>query len=109
MDEETKRMEEGIKSQLNDGGNKEYDLKEEETIQTNKGGSTTEHDKDTLAKPVVLGESEVEQPVVKQKTKRVATLDAFRGLTIVVSVLQTLSLGRHAYSKASLLRIHSNL
>lgn len=25
-----------------------------------------------------------EQPLVKQKTKRVATLDAFRGLTIVV-------------------------
>jgi len=29
---------------------------------------------------------EQEQPSVKQKTKRVATLDAFRGLTIVVSV-----------------------
>ncbi|XP_027936131.1 heparan-alpha-glucosaminide N-acetyltransferase-like [Vigna unguiculata] len=30
---------------------------------------------------------EQEQPSVKQKTKRVATLDAFRGLTIVVMVL----------------------
>lgn len=29
---------------------------------------------------------EQEQPLVKQKKKRVATLDAFRGLTIVVSV-----------------------
>lgn len=28
---------------------------------------------------------EQQQPLVKQKTKRVATLDAFRGLTIVVS------------------------
>lgn len=29
-----------------------------------------------------------EQPLVKQKTKRIATLDAFRGLTVVVSALR---------------------
>lgn len=31
------------------------------------------------------GEDDDQQPLVKQKSKRVATLDAFRGLTIVVS------------------------
>lgn len=29
-------------------------------------------------------EQKEEQPLIKQKTKRIATLDAFRGLTIVV-------------------------
>lgn len=95
MDEESKRMEEGINSALNGDGNKD-DLKKRATIKTSNGGSIFEHDKDTMAKPVAEGESvqqiaEQEQPPVKQKTKRVATLDAFRGLTIVViSVLQTL-------------------
>ncbi|KAL2345096.1 hypothetical protein Fmac_006381 [Flemingia macrophylla] len=82
MDEESKRMEEGIKSPL----------KEESIKVSNEKGFVTEHDKDKMANPVAVGESvkkidEQEQPLVKQKNKRVATLDAFRGLTIVLMVL----------------------
>ncbi|KAL2481355.1 Protein of unknown function (DUF1624) [Abeliophyllum distichum] len=33
------------------------------------------------------GEMKEEQPLIKQKTKRIATLDAFRGLTIVLMIL----------------------
>ncbi|XP_006577710.3 heparan-alpha-glucosaminide N-acetyltransferase [Glycine max] len=91
MDEDPKRMEEGLNSALNGDGNKD-DLKKRATIKTSNGGSIFEHDKDTMAKPVAEGESvqqiaEQEQPPVKQKTKRVATLDAFRGLTIVLMIL----------------------
>ncbi|TKY62113.1 Heparan-alpha-glucosaminide N-acetyltransferase [Spatholobus suberectus] len=80
MDEEAKRMEEGLKSPLNDDGNKD-ELKKQETIKTSNGGSIIEHDKSV--QPI----AEQEQPLVKQKTKRVATLDAFRGLTIVLMIL----------------------
>ncbi|KAL2953552.1 hypothetical protein AAZX31_19G170700 [Glycine max] len=92
MDEESKRMEEGINSALNGGGNKD-DLKRRVTIKTSNGGSVIEHDKGTMAKPYgaesesVQKIAEQEQPVVKQKTKRIATLDAFRGLTIVLMIL----------------------
>jgi len=89
MDEGTKRMEEGLNSPLNDEGDNKDGLKKQVTIRSSKGGSTVERDKDTMAKPVAVDELE-EQPLVKKKTKRVATLDAFRGLTIVVSPLQTL-------------------
>ncbi|RDX67715.1 Heparan-alpha-glucosaminide N-acetyltransferase, partial [Mucuna pruriens] len=86
MDEESKRMEEGLNSPLNnDDGNKD-DLKKQETVKT-----IIEHDKDTLmAKPVPESVQQIaqqEQPLVKHKTKRVATLDAFRGLTIVLMIL----------------------
>ncbi|XP_029126566.1 heparan-alpha-glucosaminide N-acetyltransferase [Cajanus cajan] len=75
-------MEEGIKSPLNG------DLKKEESIKTSNGGSIIDHDKDKMANPVAVGESVKEQPpLVKHKTKRVATLDAFRGLTIVLMIL----------------------
>lgn len=83
MDEESKRMEEGINSALNGDGNKD-DLKRRVTIKTSNGGSVIEHDKGTMAKPYgaesesVQKIAEQEQPVVKQKTKRIATLDAFR-------------------------------
>jgi len=86
MDEGAKRMEEGLNSALDEDGNKD-DLKKQVTVKSSKGSSTVEHEKDTMAKPVTVDEPS-EQPVVKKKTKRVATLDAFRGLTIVVSALQ---------------------
>ncbi|XP_047151467.1 heparan-alpha-glucosaminide N-acetyltransferase-like [Vigna umbellata] len=81
MDEGTKRMEEGLNSPLNEDGDKN-DLKKQVTIKSSNGGSTVEHDRDTMA----VDES-AEPPLVKKKTKRVATLDAFRGLTIVLMIL----------------------
>jgi len=78
-------MEEGLNSPLNEDGNKN-DLKKQVTIKTGNGGSTVEHHRDTMAKPVAVDEA-AEPPVVKKNTKRVATLDAFRGLTIVVCAL----------------------
>ncbi|WVZ06003.1 hypothetical protein V8G54_019349 [Vigna mungo] len=70
MDEGTERMEEGLNSPLNGDGNKN-DLKKQVTIKS------VEHDDRDTAEP----------PLVKKKTKRVATLDAFRGLTIVLMIL----------------------
>ncbi|KAL7095925.1 hypothetical protein ACP275_10G052600 [Erythranthe tilingii] len=47
-----------------------------------------EHNKSaTKSEPVAEEKREEEPPLVKQKAKRVATLDAFRGLTIVLMVL----------------------
>jgi len=82
--DEAKRMEEGLSSTPQNG-----ELKQE-IEKTNGDGDSIEHDRDTRS-TTQEGEStrqivEQEQPLVKQKTKRVATLDAFRGLTIVVSV-----------------------
>lgn len=86
-----KKMEEGrLNSPLNDDAN--GDLKKQEINKVKNEDSIIEYDRETMVKPV--GEpvqqiaEEDQQPLVKQKTKRVATLDAFRGLTIVVSVLQ---------------------
>lgn len=81
--DEAKRMEEGLRSTPQNGNHKDDDMKQE-TKKSNGGGDSIEHDRE-------VGESveqtvEPEQPVVKQKTQRVATLDVFRGLTIVVSV-----------------------
>ena len=85
--DEAKRMEEGLKTTYNDYHKGEL---KHEIERTNGNGDSIEHDKD--ARITQEGESvqqivEQEQPLVKQKTRRVATLDAFRGLTIVVSVL----------------------
>ena len=85
--DEAKRMEEGFNTPRNE--HHEVDLKQE--TKTSDGG-IIEHDKDTKVMPEeepVQQAVEQQQSLVKQKTKRVATLDAFRGLTIVVSVLQT--------------------
>ena len=61
--------EEGIKKHDGKVGEKEV------------GGDSIEKEKEEKVEEQQLEE----QPLVKQKTKRVATLDAFRGLTIVVS------------------------
>ncbi|KAL0316199.1 UNVERIFIED_CONTAM: hypothetical protein Sradi_5498100 [Sesamum radiatum] len=55
--------------------NDDQDKKVAETVHGNEEKSRT-----TLDLP---GEQKEEQPLIKHKTKRVATLDAFRGLTIV--------------------------
>lgn len=86
--DETKRMEEGI---INTPRNDYHNNTKLEIVKTNGGGDSIEHDRDMRTTPegeFVQETMEQEQPLVKQKTRRVATLDAFRGLTIVVSILQ---------------------
>lgn len=72
MSIEAKRMEEGLRN----------------TPENHK--VKDEHEKETRVSVVGVGESiqqtqQEEEPLVKPKTKRIATLDAFRGLTVVVS------------------------
>jgi heparan-alpha-glucosaminide N-acetyltransferase len=67
MDEGAKRMEEGINLALDDNAKE----------RTNING-------DSNIKQQIVEEDDVQPALVKQKSKRVATLDAFRGLTIVV-------------------------
>ncbi|RHN48535.1 putative heparan-alpha-glucosaminide N-acetyltransferase [Medicago truncatula] len=78
MDEGVKRMEEGNNLPLDDDAKNEV-LKKQETTNIN-GDSDIKQQ---------IAEQDDQQPVllVKQKTKRVATLDAFRGLTIVLMIL----------------------
>ncbi|KAG5130284.1 hypothetical protein JHK84_036681 [Glycine max] len=85
--DEAKRMEEGLNTPHNDYHKGEL---KQEIEKINGEGDSIEHDRDT--RTTQEGESvqqivEQEQPLVKQKTRRVATLDAFRGLTIVLMVL----------------------
>ncbi|QHN86143.1 Heparan-alpha-glucosaminide N-acetyltransferase [Arachis hypogaea] len=54
------------------------DKRQEEVVKNDINDSTTEHGKERIIMEVIG---------VKQKTKRVATLDAFRGLTIVLMIL----------------------
>ena len=92
--DEAKRMEEGLNSPMNGDGKDE--IKKQESIKSI-GGDAIEHSKDAMAEPVgesVQQTAQQGQPLVKQRTKRVATLDAFRGLTIAVSVLQTFFLSK---------------
>jgi heparan-alpha-glucosaminide N-acetyltransferase len=74
MDEGAKRMEEGINLALDDNAKDDL-LKKQE--RTNING-------DSNIKQQIVEEDDVQPALVKQKPKRVATLDAFRGLTIVV-------------------------
>ncbi|XP_058740306.1 uncharacterized protein LOC131612553 [Vicia villosa] len=66
MDEDGKRMEEGLNAKDDDV------LKKEETSNINEDVNIDEHETNIM---------------VKQKTKRIATLDAFRGLTLVIMIL----------------------
>lgn len=79
--DEAKRVEEGL------AGDAQTQLIKEDCqgdlckkLDRNDGG---DHVDDATDQPVA--EKAEEQPQVKQKSKRVATLDAFRGLTIVVN------------------------
>ncbi|WJX84677.1 heparan-alpha-glucosaminide N-acetyltransferase [Trifolium repens] len=78
MDEGAKRMEEGINLALDDNAKDDL-LKKQE--RNNISG-------DSNIKQQIVEENDDQEPaLVKQKTKRVATLDAFRGLTIVLMIL----------------------
>lgn len=69
--DEAKKMEEGVVMRHRDSENDDHS--KEETKKTDTNG-------------VGMDSDVKEQTVVKQKSKRVATLDAFRGLTIVVCI-----------------------
>lgn len=73
MDYDAKRVEEGL------GHVQKKDISEKaDKVEKDESG----------AEPAQLGQKGEEQPLIKNlKSKRVATLDAFRGLTIVVSTL----------------------
>jgi hypothetical protein len=73
MDEDN-RMEEGTNSPHNEYNNATK-------LEINSGGDSIEHG--TLE---VESFQQPKEEIVKHKTTRVATLDAFRGLTIVVSI-----------------------
>ena len=80
VEDDAKRLEEGLKVN---------DEKEHKEIMTD-ATDRVEEKKAVLTEPPVVEnvKGEEEQPLqVKQKSKRVATLDAFRGLTIVVCLL----------------------
>jgi len=77
--DEAKRMEEGINSPHNEYGHTAK-------LETNGGGDSIEHERDI--RTTLEGESVQQVPKeqeVKHKKSRVETIDAFRGLTIVVS------------------------
>ena len=73
MDYDAKRVEEGL------GHVHKEDITEKE--------DKIEKDESGAAPAQSVEQKGEEQPIIKQqKSKRIATLDAFRGLTIVVSV-----------------------
>ncbi|XP_059667581.1 uncharacterized protein LOC132313000 [Cornus florida] len=74
--EDPKKVEEGL-------GHTIVPVKEEKIVEEERGNEKEERSA-SLDQPV---EPKDEQPLIKRKTKRVATLDAFRGLTIVLMIL----------------------
>ncbi|PNX80336.1 heparan-alpha-glucosaminide N-acetyltransferase-like protein, partial [Trifolium pratense] len=72
-----KRMEEGLNIPLDDEAKDEVLKKKQETINS----------VDSNIKHQIAEEDDEKDALVKPKTKRVATLDAFRGLTIVIMIL----------------------
>lgn len=97
VEADAKRLEEGFgnKPAVNEEDHKKDDLiSTEKVVNKSDGGSGdsidhVEERKAVSAPPAVeqiKGEEE-QPPQVKQKSNRVATLDAFRGLTIVVCKL----------------------
>ncbi|KAK2364192.1 heparan-alpha-glucosaminide N-acetyltransferase [Trifolium repens] len=77
MDKGAKRMEEGLNIPLDEEA-KDVVLKKQET---------TNNIVDSNIKQQIVEVNDQQPALVKQKTKRVATLDAFRGLTIVIMIL----------------------
>ncbi|XP_052177017.1 uncharacterized protein LOC127791206 [Diospyros lotus] len=79
--EDPRMVEEGLVGHGREGDlHSIHQKKEEEKI-----GDRTDHI--SLDKEEKLVAAKEEQPLIKPKTKRVATLDAFRGLTIVLMIL----------------------
>lgn len=95
MDEgEAKRLEEGHSHRYATAGNDD-DHKDEREKPNDMDFEAKEHVHDKEIKVNTAGielnaGKEEEKPQVKQKSKRVATLDAFRGLTIVVCIYMPL-------------------
>ncbi|KAK6147081.1 hypothetical protein DH2020_017993 [Rehmannia glutinosa] len=73
--EDPRKLEEGLAT------GKKLTSKDDDHQSTNDISNENEH------KSIATSDQPEEQPLIKQKTKRVATLDAFRGLTIVLMVL----------------------
>ncbi|KAF2307432.1 hypothetical protein GH714_028527 [Hevea brasiliensis] len=85
--EDPKRLEEGLGHENKDR-NEQFSEKDDKT----KGGDGINHEKEETNTVVVVEQKGdhkqlQQQPLVKQKTKRVATLDAFRGLTVALMIL----------------------
>lgn len=76
--EDPKKLEEGFSNQKNNISEENIDTNR---IDNNQDLVSHENDQKILSQP--LQKKEEEEPIIK-KGKRVATLDAFRGLTIVV-------------------------
>ncbi|XP_015167289.1 heparan-alpha-glucosaminide N-acetyltransferase-like [Solanum tuberosum] len=79
--EDPKKLEEGFGNQKNNISEENIDTNR---IDNNQDLASHENELKTLSQP--LQKEEEEQPTIK-KGKRVATLDAFRGLTIVLMIL----------------------
>lgn len=77
--EHPKRLEEGLAHETKD----KNELFSEKVDKTNDRDVTNREKEDTSS--VNQQKQQQQQPLVKQKAKRVATLDAFRGLTVAVS------------------------
>lgn len=78
MDVEAKRIEEGLRTTDENHDLKDSTIKDEHEHQ--------EESRVALVESHNVRQIEQEQPLVKQKPKRIATLDAFRGLTVVVII-----------------------
>lgn len=87
--EDHKKLEEGFGNQKKHTSEEEIDYsdnqwKKDTRIVSNQDLVSHENEQNILDQP--LQQQEEEEPPLKQKSKRVATLDAFRGLTIVVYI-----------------------
>ncbi|XVF76369.1 hypothetical protein PTKIN_Ptkin13bG0261000 [Pterospermum kingtungense] len=74
------KMEEGL---AHEQGKEKHDGK----VMGKKGAGAEDIIENEKEEKIELQQNLEQQPLVKQKTKRVATLDAFRGLTIVLMIL----------------------
>ncbi|KAK4348474.1 hypothetical protein RND71_031229 [Anisodus tanguticus] len=89
--EDPKKLEEGFGNQKKLNSDVEIDItshqgnKLDNRDDSNQDLVSHENEQKTLDQP--LQKEEEEQPPIKHKSKRVATLDAFRGLTIVLMIL----------------------
>ncbi|XP_033513002.1 uncharacterized protein [Nicotiana tomentosiformis] len=88
--EDHKKLEEGFGNQKKHTSEEEIDYsdnqwKKDTRIVSNQDLVSHENEQNILDQP--LQQQQQQEPPLKQKSKRVATLDAFRGLTIVLMIL----------------------
>ncbi|KAJ7976903.1 Heparan-alpha-glucosaminide N-acetyltransferase [Quillaja saponaria] len=99
-DHDAKRVEEGLVTHtsvhVNDDHKDDHDHINEKLVKKTNGGDSIEDEKEERTMPLDddkaveqkdRDDQPPEQQLVKQKSKRIATLDAFRGLTIVLMIL----------------------